>query len=166
MLFHKNELVPVTKALLRFGPEVRSDDSELIVYVHPITENRTYESQPEYVHSRDETIAYSTNTILLLVGENDLDCVMRKYLHTDFKGNRYIILTHQHDPDPKNLSWGLVVDWIKFGLRARRIILCGAELYIDRTGHPYAGCVFAAARQLSGAAVIEIDRSRCWLGSP
>lgn len=163
MFFHKNELVDVGKGVFRFGLVQRSETSDIILLVHPTTMNGTYETDPSYVRRREDLIHYSTNTILILVGEEDFEYFTRKYRKMGFRGNRFIILTQQYNPAPRKMSWWQFTDWIKTTLRPRKIVVCGAELHLDKTNTPYAGCVLEAAHRLSGLAIVEIDRSCCWM---
>ncbi len=130
--------------VFQFGPVFqRQKNGTLRVFVHPYASDGFYESQHGYSIARDMIIRKEGNPVIMLVGKKDLASVRRRYRRPVFRDYRAVIVTENSSPNPVSKSWQEVKDIIRKEFEPSKLLISGAELFLDENEEvsEYLGCV-------------------------
>lgn len=142
----ENKLTELGKGLFQFGPKEKPEERQTLrVFVHPYCScDDVYEDDEEYVRKRDDLIVNEKSPIIILSDENDYQAVAKRYSDKALGGYRMIVLTEESDPQPLTRTWGELREMIKGEFNPRKVIISGAEYWVDSNEIPVTGCVYGA----------------------
>ena len=148
--FFRMGLTRINKGVYSMDGKPIQTEENPVVAVHPFYRKFHYSNpQDEYLQRLNEFISSRQGPIVTFEEHSRINRTHEHYSHLGVKKNRLFIRTKPSTPDPIDITWGRVVNYLDRLRGGRPIEIMGGFFY--RRGDPFqewTGCLGCVARKL------------------